>query len=214
MVIGRTEVSSAYNGGGAPHPPFLAVQSDGCRWLRCCRAHIWCGTITASGTTDWRCRAPSGVQVSGNNSVVECDLAKVEVAGSNPVSRSNIETSRPLAAPARAVPLALHSARSVNVAAGPPARRFLPSELRFARSGQVNVSTCELRSARSAQTPHLSLPSFALLVRHRPSLRSSSVPSERRFVRSIQGQHSVARSALNVRPCGLVLFVWRLVARR
>ena len=26
---------------------------------------------------------------SGNNSVVECDLAKVEVAGSNPVSRSN-----------------------------------------------------------------------------------------------------------------------------
>ena len=27
---------------------------------------------------------------SGNNSVVECDLAKVEVAGSNPVSRSNI----------------------------------------------------------------------------------------------------------------------------
>jgi hypothetical protein len=26
---------------------------------------------------------------SGNNSVVECNLAKVEVAGSNPVSRSN-----------------------------------------------------------------------------------------------------------------------------
>ena len=25
---------------------------------------------------------------SGNNSVVECNLAKVEVAGSNPVSRS------------------------------------------------------------------------------------------------------------------------------
>jgi hypothetical protein len=25
----------------------------------------------------------------GNNSVVECNLAKVEVAGSNPVSRSN-----------------------------------------------------------------------------------------------------------------------------
>jgi hypothetical protein len=29
-----------------------------------------------------------GSLVSGNNSVVECDLAKVEVAGSNPVSRS------------------------------------------------------------------------------------------------------------------------------
>jgi hypothetical protein len=27
--------------------------------------------------------------MSGNNSVVECNLAKVEVAGSNPVSRSN-----------------------------------------------------------------------------------------------------------------------------
>jgi hypothetical protein len=27
---------------------------------------------------------------SGSNSVVECDLAKVEVAGSNPVSRSNL----------------------------------------------------------------------------------------------------------------------------
>ena len=26
---------------------------------------------------------------SGSNSAVECDLAKVEVAGSNPVSRSN-----------------------------------------------------------------------------------------------------------------------------
>jgi hypothetical protein len=28
----------------------------------------------------------------GNSSVVECDLAKVEVAGSNPVSRSNISS--------------------------------------------------------------------------------------------------------------------------
>ena len=27
--------------------------------------------------------------LGGNNSVVECNLAKVEVAGSNPVSRSN-----------------------------------------------------------------------------------------------------------------------------
>ena len=30
--------------------------------------------------------------MSGNNSVVECDLAKVEVAGSNPVSRSTLTT--------------------------------------------------------------------------------------------------------------------------
>ena len=28
--------------------------------------------------------------LSGSNSAVECDLAKVEVAGSNPVSRSNV----------------------------------------------------------------------------------------------------------------------------
>ena len=36
-------------------------------------------------------------KTSGNNSVVECDLAKVEVAGSNPVSRSNflLAASRP-----------------------------------------------------------------------------------------------------------------------
>ena len=54
----------------------------------------------ATGCVQRRCgaRAPcvkltcvwyvNGLQ-SGNNSVVECDLAKVEVAGSNPVSRSN-----------------------------------------------------------------------------------------------------------------------------
>jgi hypothetical protein len=35
-------------------------------------------------------RAGAAVE-SGNNSVVECDLAKVEVAGSNPVSRSNFD---------------------------------------------------------------------------------------------------------------------------
>ena len=39
--------------------------------------------------------------------MVECDLAKVEVAGSNPVSRSNLETSGPLGPPARSVTLAL-----------------------------------------------------------------------------------------------------------
>src|SRR5207244_3388115 len=38
-----------------------------------------------AGPTVWYFRGSAG----GNNSVVECDLAKVEVAGSNPVSRSN-----------------------------------------------------------------------------------------------------------------------------
>src|ERR1700751_5478260 len=37
----------------------------------------------------------------GSNSVVECDLAKVEVAGSNPVSRSNISLDRARARAAR-----------------------------------------------------------------------------------------------------------------
>jgi hypothetical protein len=31
---------------------------------------------------------------SGSNSAVECDLAKVEVAGSNPVSRSRVSNPR------------------------------------------------------------------------------------------------------------------------
>ena len=34
-----------------------------------------------------------GSGTSGNSSVVECDLAKVEVAGSNPVSRSTFPLS-------------------------------------------------------------------------------------------------------------------------
>jgi hypothetical protein len=36
---------------------------------------------------------------SGSNSVVECDLAKVEVAGSNPVSRSSFFCSQLARAP-------------------------------------------------------------------------------------------------------------------
>lgn len=36
----------------------------------------------------------NGLLLCGNNSVVECDLAKVEVAGSNPVSRSNFPPPR------------------------------------------------------------------------------------------------------------------------
>ena len=55
----------------------------------------------------------------GNNSVVECDLAKVEVAGSNPVSRSIFES------------------------AGSPAPRlaaFTPPALRWLRSGRSVIS--------------------------------------------------------------------------
>jgi hypothetical protein len=35
------------------------------------------------------------LSLGGSNSVVECDLAKVEVAGSNPVSRSSISKPCP-----------------------------------------------------------------------------------------------------------------------
>jgi hypothetical protein len=42
------------------------------------------------GQSDRRGCCCIGCWASGNNSVVECDLAKVEVAGSNPVSRSNL----------------------------------------------------------------------------------------------------------------------------
>ena len=44
-----------------------------------CAAGVLCGAVQSA---------------SGNNSVVECDLAKVEVAGSNPVSRSNLVLKR------------------------------------------------------------------------------------------------------------------------
>ena len=51
------------------------------------------GTISTSATSGGATHALLRLP-GGNNSVVECDLAKVEVAGSNPVSRSNLETSR------------------------------------------------------------------------------------------------------------------------
>jgi hypothetical protein len=40
------------------------------------------------GLTEGAAFAINRNSLSGNNSVVECNLAKVEVAGSNPVSRS------------------------------------------------------------------------------------------------------------------------------
>ena len=45
---------------------------------------------TAFANQAGRCKVKSCkmMGLSGSNSVVECDLAKVEVAGSNPVSRS------------------------------------------------------------------------------------------------------------------------------
>ena len=47
-----------------------------------CRRFGPCATVGGRGSR----------RESGNNSVVECDLAKVEVAGSNPVSRSNLRS--------------------------------------------------------------------------------------------------------------------------
>ena len=45
------------------------------------------------GWTDATLPSERHAQAGGNNSVVECDLAKVEVAGSNPVSRSIFESA-------------------------------------------------------------------------------------------------------------------------
>ncbi len=56
----------------------------------------WRPDLTAGrlGWGDWHLVVgpcyPRVSSAGGNNSVVECDLAKVEVAGSNPVSRSNL----------------------------------------------------------------------------------------------------------------------------
>ena len=44
----------------------------------------------------WYIRRSRVLDECGNNSVVECDLAKVEVAGSNPVSRSNLRSHQSL----------------------------------------------------------------------------------------------------------------------
>src|SRR5690606_3553385 len=44
-----------------------------------------------------------GLPLCGNNSVVECDLAKVEVAGSNPVSRSIFSAAPPVGTRQQAV---------------------------------------------------------------------------------------------------------------
>ena len=59
-------------------------------------------------------RYNSFIQLSGSNSVVECDLAKVEVAGSTPVSRSIICSLLPLA-PARVYALSFGSGRGTQV---------------------------------------------------------------------------------------------------
>ena len=70
-------------GGSGAGPPLRASRRTnvavpvlaGRPWLKACPA-VWYVRLFASG----------------NNSVVECDLAKVEVAGSNPVSRSNLRS--------------------------------------------------------------------------------------------------------------------------
>ena len=53
-------------------------------------AYVRRGVLMANPAV-WYFKGPA----SGNNSVVECDLAKVEVAGSNPVSRSNFSPTDP-----------------------------------------------------------------------------------------------------------------------
>jgi hypothetical protein len=56
--------------------------------------------------------------------VVECDLAKVEVAGSNPVSRSRFKQAEPVPARAFDFPFMLIEARFSPLVFGPG--RLLP----------------------------------------------------------------------------------------
>src|SRR5215210_8880164 len=81
-----------------------------------------------SGTLAWQ-------SVSGNNSVVECDLAKVEVAGSNPVSRSKIYRRGPLH------PAWRPSLRRRFDAGSAPAARPQGPRLRVAQGSQVEVDS-------------------------------------------------------------------------
>ena len=59
---------------------------------------LLCGELVSKKAEIWL--TPVGhlvysYKLRGNNSAVECNLAKVEVAGSNPVSRSTPEFNRP-----------------------------------------------------------------------------------------------------------------------
>ncbi len=75
---------------------------------------------------------------SGNNSVVECDLAKVEVAGSNPVSRSIITRGGP-------------SPRSARSATWGPT----PTPLRVLLSGGRSSRFARVRWAAQGQWPNV-----------------------------------------------------------
>lgn len=82
-----------------------------------------------------------GSVASGNNSVVECDLAKVEVAGSNPVSRSKPPVTRSELPPEHTssagpayFPDAPNAPRSCLTAGAPPELRSI--EITSKRSGR------------------------------------------------------------------------------
>ena len=51
-----------------------------------------------------RCKMVSFEHVAGVTQLVECDLAKVDVAGSNPVSRSNLPLEPRLLPPSGGMP--------------------------------------------------------------------------------------------------------------
>src|SRR5690554_4327108 len=63
----------------------IALPSEvGCAFFRM----KWVDTSGGDAYNPHRCRRGGNRLLSGSNSAVECNLAKVEVAGSNPVSRS------------------------------------------------------------------------------------------------------------------------------
>ncbi len=90
----------------------------------------------------------------GNNSVVECDLAKVEVAGSNPVSRSNFNPGAlapgpPTRALARRFVASLRSRGALALARALRARGLWPPDPRHA----LSLGASSPRSVRVARSP-------------------------------------------------------------
>ena len=113
---------------------------------------------------------------SGNNSVVECDLAKVEVAGSNPVSRSNfcIQSSndRPPVDPTHHTQLALaFERRRRQVVRQRSAKPPSPVQIRAAPPiSHWQISLCRLCSEMTMSLPVPFLSPPASFAAHRSSV--------------------------------------------
>ena len=97
-----------------------------------------------------------GQLVSGNNSVVECDLAKVEVAGSNPVSRSTLppEQQRSFPSGRRSQVVRQRSAKPLCGGSNPPGASPTGPATRLGPAGHhPGTARRLLRPSASARSP-------------------------------------------------------------